>query len=179
MQYRRSQISGGTYFFTLVTHNRQKVFLRAGNVSLLREAFRQVKEKHPFTIDAIVILPDHLHCLLTLPRDDADYPQRIRMIKGHFTRKYKGGLQAGSASRAAKAEKAVWQRRYWEHLIRNEDDYARHVEYIHYNPVKHGLAVSPKDWPWSSFRVFVKKGVCGVDWGAGEVITFDEGVGSE
>ena len=101
------------------------------------------------------------------------------MIKGHFTRKYRGGLQSGSASRAAKAERAVWQRRYWEHLIRDEDDYTRHVEYIHYNPVKHDLATAPKDWSWSSFHDFVKKGVYDVNWGAGEIITFDEGVGSE
>lgn len=179
MQYRRSSLSGATYFFTIVTHNRKKIFRGSNNIALLRDAFGQVKEKHPFSIDAVVILPDHLHCLITLPGGDADYPQRIRMIKGRFTRNYHGGLYAGSASRAAKAERAVWQRRYWEHLIQDEKDYTRHVDYIHYNPVKHGLVSSPKDWKWSSFSRYVEKGVYDISWGAGEVVAFPEGIGAE
>ena len=179
MQYRRSNISGGSYFLTLVTHNRQPFFQNPHNIDLLRKAFKRVKEGHSFTVDGIVILPDHLHCLLTLPNGDADYPQRIRMIKSHFTRKYRGGLRARSAARATKGEKAVWQRRFWEHLIRDEEDFRRHVEYIHYNPVKHGLVSSPKDWPWSSFHRYVGENVYDVNWGAREVITFAEGVGSE
>lgn len=179
MFYRRAQISGGTYFLTLVTHNRQEIFNSPDRIALLRESFKQVKERHPFTIDAIVILPDHLHCLVTLPEGDADYPKRIRMIKSHFSRKYRGGLLARSAARAAKAEKAIWQRRYWEHLIRDEEDYARHVEYIHYNPVKHGLAKSPKAWQWSSFHDYVGKGIYDINWGAREEVVFGGGVGSE
>jgi putative transposase len=179
MLYRRTQISGGTYFFTLVTYNRLRTFNRPDCIALLRESFKQVKKEHPFTIEAIVILPDHIHCMLTLPQGDADYPLRLRMIKSHFSRQYRGGLPGNTASRVAKGEKAVWQRRYWEHAIRDEDDYARHVEYIHYNPVKHGLAVSPRDWQWSSFHDYVGRGVYDVDWGRGEEVVFAEGVGSE
>jgi len=179
MQYRRSNISGGSYFLTLVTHNRHPLFHNSQNIDLLRNAFRQVKEKHPFTIDAIVILPDHLHCVLTFPDGDANYPQWIRMIKGNFSRSLPSGLSPRVASRSAKGEREVWQRRYWEHLIRDETDFERHVDYIHYNPVKHGLAKVPKDWPWSSFHDYVSKGIFPADWGANEVVTFSEDVGSE
>ena len=128
MQYRRSNISGGSYFLTLVTHNRHPLFHNSQNIDLLRSAFRQVKEKHPFTIDAVVILPEHLHCVLTFPDGDSNYSQWIRMIKGNFSRSLPSGSAPRSASRSAKGEREVWQRRYWEHLIRYEDDYARHVE---------------------------------------------------
>lgn len=179
MFYRRSQIGGGTYFFTVVTYNRLKLFNSPSRIALLQDSFRQVKERHPFTIDAIIILPDHLHCMLTLPQGDARYPLRMRMIKSHFSRKYPEGLPESSSSRIAKGEKAVWQRRYWEHLIRDEEDYARHVEYIHYNPVKHSLVKSPRDWQWSSFHDYVEKGVYDINWGAGEEVLFGEGVGAE
>lgn len=101
------------------------------------------------------------------------------MIKSAFSRRLPPGSPPRAPSRAAKGEREVWQRRYWEHLIRDDEDYARHVEYIHYNPVKHGLAESPKDWPWSSFHDYVGKGVYDVNWGAGEVMTFDEDIGAE
>ncbi|MBV1717411.1 MAG: transposase [Desulfarculus sp.] len=179
MQYRRSNISGGSYFLTLITHNRQTLFHNSQIIDLLRTAFRQVKEKHPFTIDAIVILPDHLHCLLTFPDGDANYAQWVRMIKGNFSRNLPSGSAPRAASRVAKGEKEVWQRRYWEHLIRDETDFERHVDYIHYNPVKHGLAAAPKDWPWSSFHNYVSRGVYPALWGADEVVSFGEDVGSE
>lgn len=179
MQYRRSNISGGSYFLTLVTYNRQPLFNDSHNVDLLRNAFRQVKEKHPFTIDAIVILPEHLHCVLTFPDGDANYPQWIRMIKGAFSRGLPSVSPPSNTSRAVKGERAVWQRRYWEHLLRDEKDYERHVDYIHYNPVKHGLVAAPKAWPWSSFRDHVKREIYPADWGTNEVVTFEDDVGSE
>lgn len=179
MQYRRSNISGGSYFLTLVTHNRQPLFQNSHNIELLRNAFRRVKEKHPFTIDAIVVLPEHLHCLLTFPQGDANYPQWIRMIKGNFSRRLPPASSPLALSRAAKGEREVWQRRYWEHLIRDEKDFEKHVDYIHYNPVKHGLVKAPKDWPWSSFHDYVSKGILPADWGSNEVVTFGEDVGSE
>jgi putative transposase len=179
MRYRRAKIHGGTYFFTIVTYNREKIFINPSHAALLKNSFEQIRIRHPFEIDAFVILPDHLHCMLTLPQGDARYPLRMRMIKSHFSRKYPGGSPESSSSRIAKGEKAVWQRRYWEHLIRDEEDYARHVEYIHYNPVRHGLAKSPRDWQWSSFHDYVGKGVYDINWGAGEEVVFGEGVGSE
>ncbi|WP_458789442.1 REP-associated tyrosine transposase [Adonisia turfae] len=157
MQYRRFRREGGTYFFTVVAYNRQQLFETPEMVELLRASFRKVKQRHPFTIDAIVILPDHLHCLWTLPQGDANFSTRWRLIKSEFSRhcpeEYK---QLRSLARYKKQEQTVWQRRFWEHLIRNEDDFARHVEYIHYNPVKHGLVQNPHDWPYSSIRLFEK-----------------------
>ncbi|MBU1155743.1 MAG: transposase [Proteobacteria bacterium] len=174
MRYRRILIPGGTYFFTIVTHSRIPVFSSSRSVDLLRNVFRQVKERHPFVIDAIVILPDHIHCVLTMPDEDLDYPLRIGLIKSDFARRFALAGPKGKAD-----TNPVWQRRYWEHLMRNENDYTKHVEYIHYNPVKHGLVKSPKDWPWSSFNDYVAKGVYDVNWGAGEVINFEAEVGAE
>ena len=179
MLYRRCRIKGGTYFFTVVTYNRRKILCESENVNLLRSAFRSVMEKHPFHIDAIVILPDHMHCIWTLPPKDDYFSTRWRLIKSTFSRtcnqKYTGEL---SASRIRKKEVTVWQRRFWEHAIRDENDFARHVEYIHYNPVKHNLAVSPWQWPYSSFRSFVKKGLYDRDWGITDIV-FGKEVGRE
>ncbi|MFG6104478.1 transposase [Leptolyngbyaceae cyanobacterium CCMR0082] len=155
MQYRRSRREGGTYFFTVVTYNRQQLFDTPEMVELLRESFRTVKQRHPFTIDAIVVLPDHLHCLWTLPKGDANFSTRWRLIKSEFSRhcpeKYK---QPCSLARYKKQEQAIWQRRFWEHLIRDENDFVCHVEYIHHNPAKHGLVQNPYDWPYSSIHLF-------------------------
>lgn len=179
MRYRRSLIPGGTYFFTIVTHDRNPIFSSPQSVELLRGVFRQVKERHPFVIDAIVILPDHIHCVLTLPNGDADYPLRLGLIKSDFARR-RALAQSEVRDRLSNTKSPpTWQRRYWEHLIRDDNDCAKHIEYIHYNPVKHRLVRSPKDWPWSSFHGHVAKGNYDVNWGAGEVITFEEGVGSE
>jgi putative transposase len=180
MQYRRAKTKGGTYFFTVVTHNRRKFLCYPANVSLLREAFRYVMAEHPFQIDAIVLLPDHLHCIWTLPNGDNDYSTRWRLIKSCFTRHcdpvYRG---APSASRQKKQEQAVWQRRFWEHQIRDERDFTQHVEYIHYNPVKHGLAKAPRDWPYSSFHRDVRRGIYAEGWGAEREIVFADGIGNE
>lgn len=180
MQYRRARIEGGTYFFTVVTYKRMKILTQSENISLLREAFEYVMQKHPFTIDAIVILPDHIHCMWTLPNSDYDYSMRWRLIKSYFSRqcqcRYSNKL---SESQQKKKELAIWQRRYWEHLIRDENDFTRHVEYIHYNPVKHGLVRAPMHWEYSSFHKYVRNGIYDRQWGAEQCITFDETIGRE
>jgi putative transposase len=188
MKYRRENIKGGTYFFTVVTNQRIKIYNEPNNVQLLREAFKDVKGRHPFKIDAFVLLPDHLHCIWTMPHDDADFSIRWRLIKSYFSRKFdqvgwvdKGNptLRFNTASRLKKKEKPIWQRRFWEHLIRDNEDFKRHVEYIHFNPVKHGLVESPKDWVNSSFQRYVNKGLYNLEWGSGTPIEFDEAVGYE
>ena len=167
MRYRRLRIEGATYFFTMVTYGRRKIFELPENIPLLRSSFQEIKGNHPFVVEAVVVLPDHLHCLLKLPVGDSDYPTRIRQIKSAFSRKYRRPRERNTASRQEKGEVTVWQRRYWEHTIRDDDDSRSHVEYIHYNPVKHGLVVAPRDWPFSSFHRFVKEGIYDGDWGAG------------
>jgi putative transposase len=122
-----------------------------------------IKQNHPFIIDAIVILPDHLHTLWQLPENDADYPMRWRLIKSAFSRALPQ-TEGISTSRRKKAERGIWQRRYWEHLIRDEIDFKRHVDYIHYNPVKHGYTQSPVDWPYSSIHRYIQKEIIQSDW---------------
>ncbi len=165
MEYRRVLIPGGTYFFTLVTYQRRLILSSPETVERLRAAFRNITATRPFTIVASVILPDHMHFIWTLPPGDNDYPTRWRLIKSHFTRNSPLRRASENASRERKAELDVWQRRYWEHMIRDENDLARHIEYIHYNPVKHGLAKSPAEWPHSSFSKYVKEGIYSEDWG--------------
>jgi REP-associated tyrosine transposase len=134
--YRRNRVEGGTYFFTLALADRSACILVDRNAAL-REAFRVAKRERPFAIDAIVILPDHLHAMLTLPQGDVDFSGRWRRIKGHFSSSL---LRSGvPIARCGNGELALWQRRYWEHTIRDETDFVRHADYIHYNPVKHGL----------------------------------------
>ncbi|MGF1571086.1 MAG: transposase [Nodosilinea sp.] len=180
MHYRRAKTPGATYFFTVVTYNRQPLFHSIETVALLRQAFHTVKAQSPFTIDAIVVLPDHIHSIWTLPEEDADFSSRWQRIKARFSLQcpeaYK---QRRSISRQHKGEQAIWQRRFWEHQIRNEADFSQHVDYIHYNPVKHGLVGAPRDWPHSSFHRYVADGVYPADWGAAEVIEVDEKVGWE
>jgi len=180
MYYRRAKTPGATYFFTLVTYQRQSIFNHPNAVEVLRQAFRTVKQNHPFTIDAIVVVPDHLHCIWTLPPDDADFSVRWRLIKSEFTRHCPDQFrQQRSVIRQHKGEQAVWQRRFWEHQIRDETDFVRHVEYIHYNPVSHGLVKTPKDWAYSSFHRAVRWGLYAADWGASEKIEGLDGVGKE
>jgi putative transposase len=165
VRYRRNRVKGGTFFFTLTLANRQSTAL-VDHIGTLRTAFRVTRRERPFTIDAISVLPDHLHAILTLPLDDADFPARWRRLKGYFSNRLLG---AGNAiERHSSGELALWQRRYWEHTIRDEDDFARHVDYIHYNPVKHGLVRRASDWPHSSFHAYVRRGLLPPDW-AGEV----------
>ena len=166
MQYRRALTPGGTFFFTLVTEQRRPIFTSNERVQVLRDAFKSVRASRPFEVDAMVVMPDHLHCIWTLPPDDADFSTRWRLIKTWFTKHCQPDLHnTPNAARAAKGQQAVWQHRYWEHQLRDADDFANHVDYIHYNPVKHGLVTSPADWPYSSFLRYVKAGVYPANWG--------------
>jgi putative transposase len=155
--YRRNFIPGGSYFFTLNLADRRQHLLTA-HIARLRAAFRYARTRHPFTITAIVVLPDHLHAIWTLPEGDADFATRWRLIKSAFSRALPKGEMV-SQSRAAKGERGIWQRRYWEHTVRDENDFARHVDYIHFNPVKHRHVTHVKDWPHSSFHRMVRRGV--------------------
>ncbi len=176
MRYRRAKIKGGTYFFTVATYKRAKFLCEEENVQLLRESFKKVMAKYPFKIDAFVLLPDHSHCIWTLPPDDFDFSTRWKLIKSNFSRKcndvYK--QQKISLSRRNKNEQAVWQRRFWEHSIRDEKDFKNHVEYIHYNPVKHCLTDAPKRWEFSSFHRYVKTGKYAHNWCADNEMCFND-----
>ncbi len=154
MKYKRYYKPGAKYFFTAVTENRKPILIE--NIDKLRAAFRVCMTQHPFKIDAIVILPDHLHTIWKLPEGDADFSMRWKSIK----RKFSLGLPSGpvSASKAKKREKDIWQRRFWEHYIRNERDWRHYVDYIHFNPVKHSYVTSPEEWPHSSYRQAIGKG---------------------
>ncbi len=165
-RYRRVQTKGGTFFFTVTLAQRPSDLL-IRQIDLLRRVYGSVQERNPFETVAICILPDHLHAIWSLPADDADFALRWNLIKSGFSR---GLPVAGtrSPSKIAKREKGIWQRRYWEHAIRDEVDLARHVDYIHFNPVKHGLVARARDWPHSSFHKHVERGNLPLDWG-GEV----------
>ncbi len=177
MQYRRTFVPGGTYFFTVVTARRRKLFCDEGTIQLVRQAFHHVNANHPFMVNAMVVLPNHLHCIWTLPATDDDYPTRWRLIKTWVTKHYPPRRPHDSRHPRLR-EPAVWQARYWEHLIRNEEDYRQHVEYIHYNPVKHGQVRRPWDWPHSSFRQYVQERLYPKEWGATEPM-LDEEIGHE
>jgi putative transposase len=163
--YRRNFTAGGSYFFTVNLAERRSRLL-IDNIESLRAAFRETRRRHPFTIDAIVVLPDHLHAIWTLPEHDADFPTRWRLIKADFSRRLPLGDRI-SESRRGKGERGIWQRRYWEHTIRDGDDFARHADYIHFNPVKHGHVRRVADWPFSSFHRMVRLGIYPEDWAAG------------
>jgi putative transposase len=165
MQYRRERMAGGHYFFTVVTHKRQPVLTLPDTIERLRESVRREKQRHAFEIDAMVVLPDHLHCLWRLPEGDTDYSGRWSRIKRYFSTGCHDVTALMTPSRESKREKAVWQRRFWEHRIRDDEDWRRYMDYIHYNPVKHGCAVSPREWPYSSFLRCVKDGMYDPNWG--------------
>ena len=162
MDYRRSRAAGGTFFFTVNLNDRSSTLL-VDHIEPLREAIRQVKARHPFDILAMVVLPDHLHALWRLPEDDRDYPLRWGLIKADFSRQLPP-LETVNLSRRLKRERGVWQRRYWEHQIRDEQDLQRHLDYIHFNPVKHGHARSAVEWPYSSIHRYVRAGLLPADW---------------
>jgi len=145
---------------------RYPIFEEEISINLLKKCFQNVMKIHPFNLDAIVILPDHLHTIWTLPDSESDYSTRWNLIKGSFSRSYGGSNSRKiTESMQKKGEKGIWQRRFWEHLIRNQEDFNRHCDYIHYNPVKHGLVNSPSEWEFSSFKKFVEKGIYNKDWG--------------
>jgi len=167
-EYRRFSIPGGTYFFTVVTFSRLPIFASTKARNLLHSAWVNVRKKHPFQVDAICLLPEHIHCIWTLPEGDADYSMRWKEIKRIFTHEYLdqiGPVGIRNASRQKREEAAIWQRRFWEHTLRDEQDFNRHLDYIHYNPVKHGLVKKAQDWPWSSFHRYVGLGYYDKDWG--------------
>jgi putative transposase len=164
--YRRNFVPGGSFFFTVNLADR-RLGLLTEHIDALRAAFREVRRHHPFTTDAVVVLPDHLHSVWTLPEGDADFATRWRQIKSAFSRSFVP-TEPISKSRAAKGERGIWQRRYWEHTIRDENDFARHIDYVHINPVKHGFVTRVRDWPHSSFHSMVKLGFYPEDW-AGDV----------
>jgi len=166
-EYRRRYVAGGTFFFTVVTHRRRPVFASAQARAYLGRVMRQVQQDHPFEMVATVLLPEHWHCLWTLPDGDVDYSKRWGLIKATFTKSWLADGGHGSlvsSARVKHRERGIWQKRYWEHAIRDEIDLMRHVHYIHYNPVKHGLVRCPHEWPYSSFRHWVEDGYYGEDW---------------
>lgn len=163
--YRRALTPGATYFFTVNTYRRQTVLTERPFYEALKQSLRQVKNLHPFTIDAFVLLPDHLHCLWSLPEGDTDYALRWSLIKRQVSQQTRERLAAPlTKSRRKRRELGLWQRRFWEHQIRDERDFAKHVDYVHWNPVKHGYVKRVSDWPYSSFRRYVARGVYAVDW---------------
>ena len=165
-EYRRAYFKGGTFFFTVVTYKRRLIFQEEPAIDLLRQCLLTTAASHPFRVEAIVILPDHLHTIWTLPQNDSDYSTRWQRIKATFSRHYYSlGVGDVSESMRSKGEQGVWQRRFWEHMIRDQDDFNRHCDYVHYNPVKHGLVNSPVAWKHSTFLPFVDKGLYDANWG--------------
>jgi putative transposase len=177
MRYRRAFIKNGSYFFTVVTERRETVFANDNAVILLRDAFRSVKLKRPFTIDAMVVLPDHLHCIWTLPDGDADFSIRWRLIKTWFSKRYVEKKPVTNLNRLNKTQKAIWQHRFWEHCLRDERDFNQHVDYIHYNPVKHGYVDLASMWRHSSIHRYIGHGIIDRHWGGG--MNFEDGIGKE
>lgn len=166
--YVRWRETGATYFFTVVTFDRRRFLTTDTARACLREAWLAMRDDYPFTLDAVCVLPDHLHCLWTLPEEDSNYSVRWGRLKSGFSRLYRArGGQEGlrNPSRRARGERGFWQRRFWEHRIREEKDFARHFDYIHYNPVKHGLVAWPEQWPWSTFHRYARLGWYETDWG--------------
>ena len=164
--YRRAFVPGGCWFFTVNLLERRETML-VDHIVYLREAVGRTRQGLPFTIDAFVVLPNHLHAIWTLPRGDADFSTRWRLIKSRFARALPKQERL-SAVRLERRERGIWQRRFWEHLIRDDADYARHIEYCYINPVKHGLVNRVSDWPHSSFHRDVRAGIFPLDW-AGEL----------
>lgn len=163
--FRRSVVPGATYFFTINTYRRIKVLTDPPFYLALKEALRRVMAKHPFEIDAFVLLPDHIHCIWTLPPDDGDYAMRWNIIKRLVSQTTRNEITSLlSASRSGRKELGLWQRRFWEHQIRDEEDFAKHVDYIHWNPMKHGYVSHIVDWPYSSFHRYLRDGVYPEDW---------------
>lgn len=170
MKYRRIYRPGGIFFFTLVTSNRIKYFASPENIALLGEGFRYIQKDHPFTMIAHVIMRDHLHAIWQLPDEDEDYSTRWRLLKSFVTREWK---------KTQMTQIAFWQNRFWEHTIRNQRDLEKHIDYIHYNPVKHGLVEDVAEWKHSSFNDFYDRGEYDQDWGKIEPKELYKGVTGE
>jgi putative transposase len=167
--YKRVYIPGGTFFFTVVTYDRRPILTDPISRRLLRQSWLLEKRCRPFDLEAICLMPDYIHFIFRLPEQDSDYSTRISGMKARFTKSFlenKNGYNGMYITKLGKGERTVWQHRFWEHMIRDEDDFRRHVDYIHYNPVKHGLVSNVKDWPWSSFHRYVRDGIYTSDWGS-------------
>ncbi|MDH5611844.1 MAG: transposase [Gammaproteobacteria bacterium] len=162
MRYRRADVKGGTYFFTVNLADRRQTLL-VDEFEILRLVINNVKKQHPFQLDAMVVLPEHLHAILTLPVDDNNFAKRWMLIKTGFSRQLLK-QELINDSRKSKGERGIWQRRYWEHVIRDELDFERHVNYIHYNPVKHGYVKRAIDWPNSTIHEYIRKGILDKNW---------------
>jgi putative transposase len=163
--YRRNFVPGATYFFTMAPADR-RLALRTDHIEALRASFREIRLGHPFVIEAIVVLPDHLHAIWTLPEGDRDFSTRWSLIKANFSRALPRD-EPISHSRRRKRERGIWQRRYWEHTIGDDDDFARHFDYVHFNPVKHGYVKDVADWRYSSFHRMARSGFYLPDWAIG------------
>jgi putative transposase len=162
-RYRRVKIEGGTFFFTVALADRSGDLL-VRHIDCLRRAYMFVQGRHPFKTVAICILPDHLHAIWSLPPGDVNFPLRWSLIKSGFSRGIPASLSR-APSKIAKREKGIWQRRYWEHAIRDTNDLTRHIDYIHFNPVKHGYVSQARDWPHTSLHRYVARGLLPSDWG--------------
>ena len=172
--YRRIYTPGATWFFTVNLAERNNNALLIDNIEQLRQAFRYVKQQRPFDINAVVVLPEHLHCIWTLPPGDNDYSTHWNLLKAHFSRSIDKGERV-CASRISKRERGIWQRRFWAHLIIDERDFNQHIDYIHWNPVNHGWAKQVADWPHSSFHGYLKRGIYPLDWGGADEFYFETG----
>ena len=175
MNYRRAWHKGGTYFFTVNCLQRKNNDCLVRHIALLRAVIAKVKLTHSFTIHAWVVLPEHMHCVIELPEGDADFAKRWMLIKMLFSRALPKN-ERRSGTRIQRRERGIWQRRYWEHLIKDEKDYQAHMDYVHINPVKHGLVKQVKDWPYSTFHKLVEQDIYPQDWGGGmeELLTYDD-----
>ncbi len=176
-RYRRSHVPGASYFFTVVTYRKQKILTHPQVLAALRAAFRNVRVERPLRMDGLVVMPNHLHAIWTLPPRDADYAIRWSLIKrqvSQSTRHLVHGSQ--TASQLRRRELGLWQRRFWEHQIRDETDYERHMDYLHYNPVKHGLVDNVRDWPYSTFHRYARVGAYSFDWASNNSGAADCGI---
>ncbi|MBA3015558.1 MAG: transposase [Proteobacteria bacterium] len=165
--YRRNRVPGGTYFFTVAIADR-RCDLLARHAEHFKAVFREEQQRAFFINLALALLPDHLHAVWQLPEGDSDYSSRWRRIKAGFTRLFPSGERV-SSSRAARGERGIWQRRFWEHTIQDQDDLQRHLDYVHWNPVKHGLVSQVVDWPHSTFHAYVERGIYPADWGGRDI----------
>jgi putative transposase len=173
--YRRAWHPGGSYFFTVNLLQRHDNDLLVRHIEALRESVRYVKRRHPFVIHAWVVLPEHLHCVMELPANDADFATRWRLIKIGFSKSIPP-KERRSKVRQKRGGRRIWQRRYWEHLIHDEANYRAHIDYVHFNPVKHGWASRVSDWPYSTFLWLVEQGVYPPDWAGGNenLLSYDD-----
>ena len=179
--FRRAFLPGGTFFFTVVTYKRRCFLTQVACRNILHKVIHEVKQQHIFSIDAWVLLPNHIHCIWSLPEGDSNFSKRWGMIKAGFSKRAKGFLHKDEWMAKTKwkyREATIWQRRFWEHMIRDEDDLNKHMDYIHFNPIKHGLVKNVEDWPFSTFHRCVKQGLYPPDWGEEDTDnTNDKGFG--